>query len=82
MQGKAIVDGPLPFLFGAKADKIKARYWLRVITPSDAKGEYWLEAWPKSRYDSANFQRVEIILDEKDYLPKACRSTTATTTPK
>jgi TIGR03009 family protein len=73
MRGRAIVDGPLPFLFGAKADKIKARYWMRVVTPTDAKGEYWLEAWPKSSFDAQNFQRIEIILDEKDYLPKAMK---------
>ena len=28
-QGKAIVDGPLPFLFGAGAEKLKQRYYLR-----------------------------------------------------
>ena len=30
LQGQAIVDGPLPFLFGAEAAKLKDRYWLRV----------------------------------------------------
>jgi len=71
MRGQAIADGPLPFLFGAKADKIKERYWVRVVTPADAKGEYWLEAFPKSRSDAANFKKIEIIIDEKDFLPKA-----------
>jgi TIGR03009 family protein len=71
MQGKAIADGPLPFLFGAKAATINARYWIRAITPPDVKGEYWLEAIPKSRQDSANFKMVHIILAEKDFLPKA-----------
>ncbi len=71
MQGKAIADGPLPFLFGAKAETIKARYWIRAITPPSAKGEYWLEAIPKSRQDAANFKMVHVILDEKDFLPKA-----------
>ena len=71
MRGQAIADGPLPFLFGAKADKIKERYWVRVITPADAEGEYWLEAFPKSRADAANFKKVEVIIDAKDFLPKA-----------
>lgn len=71
LKGKAIADGPLPFLFGAKADKIKARYWVRVITPSDAKGEYWLEAFPKYQSDAANFKKIEVIIDEADFLPKA-----------
>ncbi|MFN0017365.1 MAG: TIGR03009 domain-containing protein [Pirellulaceae bacterium] len=72
MQGKAIADGPLPFLFGAKVATIKARYWIRPLDPpTDRKGEYWLEAVPKFPRDAANFQRVSIILDEKDFLPKA-----------
>ncbi len=71
MQGKAIVDGPLPFLFGAKADVIKARYWVRVVTPPGVKGEYWLEAWPKRRADAANFKKLTIMIDEKEFLPKA-----------
>ena len=71
LQGKAIVDGPLPFLFGAKAEKIKARYWLRVVTPADIKGEFWLEAVPKYRRDAQNFKMVHVIIDQKDFLPKA-----------
>jgi TIGR03009 family protein len=71
MHGKAIVDGPLPFLFGAKVEKIKARYWLRVITPPDVTGEYWLEAAPKYRADAQNFKMVHVIIDEQDFLPKA-----------
>ena len=49
-QGKAIVDGPLPFLFGAKADGLKQRYWLRELPPQN-DGEYWLEAFPKTKKD-------------------------------
>lgn len=71
MQGKSIVDGPLPFLFGAEAAKIQERYWVGVFTPKTAKGEYWLEAWPKRAEDAKNYRKVEIIIDEKDFLPKA-----------
>ena len=72
MQGKAIADGPLPFLFGAKSATIKARYWIRVLDPpAGRKGEYWLEAIPRFAQDGVNFQKVDIILDEKDFLPKA-----------
>lgn len=71
MRGERIVDGPLPFLFGAKADDLKRRYWIRCITPEDRgeKGEYWLEAYPKFKHDAANFQKVEIILENTDFLP-------------
>jgi len=70
MRGKAIGDGPLPFMFGAEIEKVKRRYWLRVITPPNTVGEYWLEAWPKSRQDAANYKKVKVIIDEKDFLPK------------
>ncbi len=70
MQGKAIADGPLPFLFGVTAEKLNARYWIRIVTPPNAKSEYWLEAWPKQRADAANFQKVRVILAEEDFLPK------------
>jgi TIGR03009 family protein len=71
MRGKAIADGPLPFLFGADAEKIKRRYWVRPLpVPAEVKGEYWLEAYPKTRQDAANFQKVHVIIDQTDFLPK------------
>ncbi len=72
-RGKAITDGPLPFLFGAEAATIKQRYWLRVVTPPETKGEYWLEAWPRNAADAGNFKKVEIIISEEDFLPKAMK---------
>ncbi|HUE74488.1 MAG TPA: TIGR03009 domain-containing protein [Pirellulaceae bacterium] len=75
MQGKAIADGPLPFLFGAKAATIKQRYWIRPVPETDKPpghdDEYWLEAWPKSRQDAANFKFVKIVIAEKDFMPSA-----------
>jgi TIGR03009 family protein len=70
MRGAAIADGPLPFLFGAQAQKIKDRYWIRVVTPRDAKGEYRLEAFPKRQEDAANYKKVHVIIDEERFLPK------------
>ena len=29
MHGKAISEGPLPFIFGANAEQLKRRYWMR-----------------------------------------------------
>lgn len=72
MQGEAIADGPLPFLFGAKAAKLKQRYWIKpLVPPRGSQGEYWLLVKPKSRTDAANFEQVEIILDQKEFLPTA-----------
>ena len=70
LQGKAIKNGPLPFLFGADAAEIKQRYWLQVITPSNVKDAVWLEAFPKSQADAANYLKVHIIIDRRDFLPK------------
>lgn len=69
MQGKAIVDGPLPFMFGAKAETIKARYWIHR-TPGSPDDKYCLEAVPKSREDAQNFKLVRITLDKAEFLPE------------
>ena len=72
MQGQAIADGPIPFLFGAKAEKLKQRYWLKpMVPPEGTTGEYWLAVRPKTRADAGNFELVEIILDQQQFLPKA-----------
>ena len=70
LQGKAITDGPLPFIFGAKVEQLKRRYWMRDVTPKDEIGKsVWLEAWPKSQQDAANFQRATVILNDSDFMP-------------
>lgn len=71
MQGQAIADGPLPFVFGAEAEKIKQRYWLKVMTPEGKTDEIWLAAVPKWREDAANYKEVLIVIDYESYLPKA-----------
>ena len=72
MQGKSITDGPLPFVFGAKADALKKRYYMRTITPpAEANTRVWLEAFPKSQRDAANFAWVELILTKDTKLPVA-----------
>jgi TIGR03009 family protein len=69
MRGKAISDGPLPFMFGAKAETIKARYWIHR-TPGSPDDKYCLEAVPKSREDAQNFKLVRITLDKAEFLPE------------
>lgn len=67
MQGQHISNGPLPFLFGAKAVELRERYWLRVVTPAQVQDEQiWLEAYPRRREQTADFKRAEVILDIKD----------------
>ena len=69
LRGTAIVDGPLPFLFGAEAAKLKARYWIRVKQSDEAT--IWLEAFPRHQADAANYQRVEVMLERKTMMPNA-----------
>jgi len=72
LKGKAIADGPLPFVFGAKAAQLKRRYWMRDVTPREQVGkQIWLEARPKFQQDATNFQRATVVLDEKTFLPVA-----------
>jgi len=73
LQGKAITNGPLPFVFGAKAATLKQRYWMRIITEPGKEGEIWIEAWPRWQQDAANFHHVQVILNSKTMLPMAIR---------
>ncbi|GMQ80161.1 MAG: TIGR03009 domain-containing protein [Planctomycetia bacterium] len=68
-QGKAIADGPLPFLFNAEARKLKQRYFIRVTRATDT--EIWLDVYPRRQHDAANYRRVEMILDRHRFLPSA-----------
>ena len=71
LRGKAISDGPLPFLFGAKAQNLKQRYFIRIITPQGVKNQIWLEAFPRFQRDAANFRRAELILTADKMTPHA-----------
>ncbi|NLE36407.1 MAG: hypothetical protein GX621_00110 [Pirellulaceae bacterium] len=71
--GKALAEGPVPFVFGAKADRLKELYWIRPLlpTPSGKDDELWLEAWPRTQKGAADFRYVVIILSTKDMRPIA-----------
>jgi TIGR03009 family protein len=71
MRGKSIVDGPLPFLFGAEAEKLKQRYWIKCRS-SDA-ATILLEAYPRRQADAANYHHVDVMLDRKSMHPTAIR---------
>ena len=70
MQGKAIVDGPLPFLFGADAAKLKARYWMRAEQPQNPN-EIMIQAKPRFAADAADYKQVDVLLDRQQMSPKA-----------
>lgn len=69
MRGKGITSGPLPFLFGASADELKRRYYIRQIQPEANQarpGQVWLEAYPKNSEDASEFQRAVMIISFAD----------------
>jgi TIGR03009 family protein len=71
LQGQAIVDGPLPFLFGADAVKLKERYWMRIDQQQNQDpNQIWLIALPRFQAQAADFRKVEVILDRKRLLPR------------
>jgi TIGR03009 family protein len=71
MQGKFISEGPLPFAFGTKAAPLKARYFLRLVTPPGETKAIWLDIRPRFQKDLTNFKQVEVILRAKDMVPTA-----------
>ena len=76
LQGKAIADGPVPFLFGAKRESLRQRYYMRIKrpqNPAEERKEVCLEAWPKYLADAQNFKYAELILaiGEKSLTPSA-----------
>ncbi len=71
MQGKSIVDSPMPFVFGVEAQKMQERYWIRIITPPGNAGQVWIEAFPKRASDAANYRRVQVILEAQELTPMA-----------
>ncbi len=72
MQGKAIANGPMPFLFGAKAKDLKARYWICLLRPNN-DNEIILEAVPKRREDAASYRVAWIILTGPTMQPTGLR---------
>jgi hypothetical protein len=69
-QGEKIIEGPLPFLFGMKAERAKKRYSMRLLNPKKKKpNEIWLEVIPRKAEDSSNWQRAVVIIDTQRFVP-------------
>ncbi len=70
LQGQAIVDGPLPFLFGADAAKLKQRYWMKLDQQQNQDPtQIWIIALPKFQAQAADFTEVDVILDATQLFP-------------
>jgi hypothetical protein len=69
MQGKQIVDGPLPFLFGAEAAKLKERFWMQPA-PDLCRGNFiGIHAKPKRQVDAAEYSDVYVVLRNEQGKP-------------
>jgi TIGR03009 family protein len=75
LAGQNIIDGPLPFLFGAEAGKLKQRYWMRMDDRNQDPNQAWINALPKFQQQAADFRQVDVILDRNRLLPAAMQVT-------
>ena len=75
LAGQNIIDGPLPFLFGAEAAKLKQRYWMRIDERNQDPKQVWINALPKFQQQAADFRQVDVILDRARLLPTAMQVT-------
>lgn len=72
MRGTAISQGPLPFIFGMKAQQAKQRYRMLLRPLKEQRPQdVLIEVHPLRSQDLENFSRAFVILDTKSYLPRA-----------
>lgn len=72
-QGQRITDGPMPFLFGMKADSVKKRYKMAFGEKHDPASQVHIIAYPLVPALRKEFQKAELLLDPKTYLPQAVK---------
>jgi len=78
-RGENIVDGPLPFLFGISMEKVLMRYNVTLFKKEQGgqhdyrAGMIHLKVKPLWQQDAANWQEAEVMLNSKDYIPRAIR---------
>ena len=74
MQGKNIMDSPLPFLFGMPPDKAKRRFKMSLLRPIEPEsGRASLHILPRLPQDSGNWASADVILNLKTFLPDAVK---------
>jgi len=71
-QGQNIIDGPLPFLFGMKADRAKRRYRDIELLEGE-EGEIRLQVRSKEDQDARAWDTAVIIIDAAKFTPKAVK---------
>ena len=71
--GQRITDGPMPFLFGMKADSVTKRYKMAFGSKHDPNSQVHIIAYPIVPALQKEFQRAEILLDPNTFLPQAVK---------
>ena len=67
-------NGQFPLFFVAKAETLKNRFYLRLVTPAAKRqSEVWIEAFPRYARDAQQFQSIVVILGLKDMQPTYMR---------
>ncbi|WP_437206239.1 hypothetical protein [Planctomicrobium sp. SH664] len=69
LRGTRIGEGPLPFLFGMKADRLKNRYTLGLGAFHNPEKMIHIVAYPKMWAEQREFQRAEVLLNPQTFLP-------------
>ena len=66
MIGKGIADSPLPLIFGAKADELKRRFSMKIVSDPSRDDIIWLHARPLLMEDQQEFKELEILINKRD----------------
>ncbi len=67
-------NGQFPLFFVAKANVLKSRFYLQIITPAKRQqDQVWIEAFPRYARDASQFKSITVILDLKTLQPTYMR---------
>ena len=70
-RGDRIIEAPLPFLFGMKAEQAKQRYQIELGKETDQ--DIVLQLRPNWSGDAANWSKATVIISKTNYLPREVR---------
>ncbi len=70
-RGKNISDGPLPFLFGMNAEKMKQRYVLEPGRLHNPARLIHIVAYPRMPSEQREYRMAEVLLDPQTFMPRA-----------
>lgn len=72
-RGQRITDGPMPFLFGMKAESVKQRYAMTFGAMHDPQKQVHIVAFPLVEALQREFSRAEILLNPTTFMPTAVK---------